>query len=69
MHKYLVIFFVIMLSFLLHGCFEDRTIVTCRFYDKYLEGMIYLLRNIDGQILYLYPTIWALILVRKLFFI
>ena len=64
----LVFVFVVglMLTFLA-GCQHD--ISRCNPYASELLAIRELLVTFDSQVLILYPAIWAVILVRKLFFV
>lgn len=54
---------------LLTGCVQDSTIRACRQYIEYLDAIEYLFSNIDSEVLLIYPFIWGIIVVRKMFFV
>ena len=65
--KLVFVFSLGLMLTLLAGC--DHDISKCNSYARELLAIRQLLTTFDSQVLILYPAIWSIVLVRKLFFV
>jgi hypothetical protein len=56
------------LTFFLGAC-SQADFGDCTYIGDYLSGAVTLLSTFDDYFLIMYPTIWSLIVVRKMFFV